>query len=306
VSNTTWSETGITWNNQPAQGNAQSLVTITNTTPRNYDWDVTSYVKQEKNAGRNLVSLAVKSAANSSAYSTFASDEATANRPQLIVTLTPPPPPPPTPAPTPIPTPVPTPFDPGPGCVFPCTPVLDNFNRANAGPPLSASWLEPCQVGTSGSFTVVNNQAVAQAPSSRSTCWNDVFNADMEVYARIVTPPLTAPIGVFLRMNDAGLGSLTGYVVYVMNTGLTLRIARFDSASSAALICPDSPVTVYPGDSLGATIIGNTITVYQKPGSGPWASIATCSDDTYSGPGTIGIDVYSSAVIEDFGGGSRP
>jgi len=107
-------------------------------------------------------------------------------------------------------------------------------------------------------------------------------------------------------MNDAGLGSLTGYAVYVMNTGTALRVVRFDSASSASLICPDIPVTFYPGDSLGAKIVGDTITVYQKPGSGPWASITTCSDATYSGPGMIGLDVYTSATVDDVGGGERP
>jgi hypothetical protein len=128
----------------------------------------------------------------------------------------------------------------------------------------------------------------------------------MEVFARIVSPPLTAPVGLLLRMNDAGLGTLTGYAVYVMNTGTVLRMARFDDAATAALICPDTPATFYPGDSLGAKIVDGTITVYQKPGTGPWQVIATCSDDTYSGPGMIGIDVYSQATLDDVGGGTRP
>jgi hypothetical protein len=88
VGNTAWTETGITWSNKPASGTtALATVTLVNnsTTARWYEWDVTAYLQQEKAAGRNVVTLALKNLANSSPYDSFSSREASANRPQLFL-----------------------------------------------------------------------------------------------------------------------------------------------------------------------------------------------------------------------------
>jgi hypothetical protein len=91
VSNTTWIESGtggITWNNKPASGStALATVTMVNnsTTQRWYEWDVTAYLQQEKAAGRNVVTLALKNLANSSPFDSFRSKEASSNRPELLV-----------------------------------------------------------------------------------------------------------------------------------------------------------------------------------------------------------------------------
>ena len=92
VSNTTWGETSINWNTRPSVGGLLSSTTITDNTARWYEFDVTSYVKNERdNLQHTLVSLAVKSLANSSPYATFSSREATLAsdiRPQLIIWTT--------------------------------------------------------------------------------------------------------------------------------------------------------------------------------------------------------------------------
>jgi PKD repeat protein len=88
VSNTSWTETGITWNNKPASGGtALATVTIVNsdTVSRWYEWDVTAYLQQEKAAGRNVVTLVLKNLANGSPFDRFNSKEAASNRPQVFV-----------------------------------------------------------------------------------------------------------------------------------------------------------------------------------------------------------------------------
>jgi PKD repeat protein len=89
VSSTTWTETGLTWNNKPASGaTALATATIVNnsTTARWYELDVTAYLQSEKAAGRNVVTLAFKNLANSTPYVSFTSKEGTAaNRPQVLV-----------------------------------------------------------------------------------------------------------------------------------------------------------------------------------------------------------------------------
>jgi Bacterial Ig domain/Carboxypeptidase regulatory-like domain/IPT/TIG domain/Beta-propeller repeat len=92
VSNLTWAESGasgITWNNKPTRGAAQSNATINTTTLSTYDLDVTTYVRNEKSAGRDLISLALHNTSSSTVFVTLNSREAVANKPQLIVTTSP-------------------------------------------------------------------------------------------------------------------------------------------------------------------------------------------------------------------------
>ena len=85
VSNTTWTETGINWNNKPARGSALGTKTLTGTT---YGWcelDVTAYVQQELNAGRRIISLAFHDSANTNQNIQANSREASTNKPVLVV-----------------------------------------------------------------------------------------------------------------------------------------------------------------------------------------------------------------------------
>lgn len=90
VSDTSWTETGLTWNNKPPSGpTALSVVTIVNnsTVDRWYELDVTAYLQAEKAAGRNLVTLVLKNLANSTPHVQLVSSEASAvaNRPHALI-----------------------------------------------------------------------------------------------------------------------------------------------------------------------------------------------------------------------------
>jgi hypothetical protein len=86
VASTTWSETGLTWNTRPARGStALATRSITGTTNRWYEWDVTSYVRAERAAGRTSVNFALIGPARTNPYATFASREAAANQPELSI-----------------------------------------------------------------------------------------------------------------------------------------------------------------------------------------------------------------------------
>jgi len=88
VSNSSWSETGINWNNRPAAAtNALATTTITSTSGRYYEWDLTTHINSEKNAGRTTISIALKNPQTSSPEVLFNAREAGSNRPQLVVTM---------------------------------------------------------------------------------------------------------------------------------------------------------------------------------------------------------------------------
>lgn len=80
-----WSETGITWSNQPSLGGVLSTQTISVGTPRNYEWDVTAFVQAEKNAGRTSAVLALKSTTVSATVVSFDAREAGSTGPRLVI-----------------------------------------------------------------------------------------------------------------------------------------------------------------------------------------------------------------------------
>ncbi len=88
VSNSSWSESGLTWNNRPAAAtNPLATTTITSTTGRYYEWDLTTYINSERTAGRTTISIALKNPQTSSPEVLFNAKEASGNRPQLVVTM---------------------------------------------------------------------------------------------------------------------------------------------------------------------------------------------------------------------------
>jgi hypothetical protein len=81
----TWSETKITWSNRPAPtGASLAQATITTAASHWYTWNLTSYLKQQKQAGHNLVTLVLEGLSISTSAAFFNSREAS-NGPQIVI-----------------------------------------------------------------------------------------------------------------------------------------------------------------------------------------------------------------------------
>ena len=88
VSSTTWAENTINWNNKPATGTtAIGKFTVTDTTARYYEVDISKYVKDQKAAGKTVIAIALKSNVFTSPLAVFNSDENASNKPQLVVNV---------------------------------------------------------------------------------------------------------------------------------------------------------------------------------------------------------------------------
>jgi uncharacterized delta-60 repeat protein len=91
VTDTTWDEFTMTWNNQPptASPDALAQITVISDSGQYYEFDLTQFIQQERAAGRNVVSLRLinqSPTGNSGAFFTSVNTkEAEANRPQLII-----------------------------------------------------------------------------------------------------------------------------------------------------------------------------------------------------------------------------
>ena len=81
-----WDETTLTWNNRPATNTAAlSTATITGTTQRTYELDLTSYIRQLKSSGAIAATIVLRGTAATDSSAGFISDEAASGGPQLIV-----------------------------------------------------------------------------------------------------------------------------------------------------------------------------------------------------------------------------
>jgi inhibitor of cysteine peptidase len=86
VSNTSWTETAITWNNKPATGTQLTTTTINSTNNAWYEWNLTAYVQSEINAGRRIITIALKGTSVTSNQVTFNSRQATSSKPEVSIT----------------------------------------------------------------------------------------------------------------------------------------------------------------------------------------------------------------------------
>ena len=85
ITNDTWTERGITWNNAPAPLTAPLSSAGIGNPSKYYEFDVTNFVKAQF-AGDKMVSLLVRDTMNQNKSLAFNSLQSTKNRPQLVIT----------------------------------------------------------------------------------------------------------------------------------------------------------------------------------------------------------------------------
>lgn len=86
VSDNSWTETGVTWANQPTLGAVQgSADHADNTVPRFLAWNATTFVRSQRTASINTISLALVNATTSQQNTYFNSREMSTNVPGLTV-----------------------------------------------------------------------------------------------------------------------------------------------------------------------------------------------------------------------------
>lgn len=82
-----WAESGLTWNNKPAFGGVPlAIARVTSDPAKWYGWDLTDYLRKQKEAGARFVTLVVKNTTRPRSAAGFNSDEAAIGKPQLVVT----------------------------------------------------------------------------------------------------------------------------------------------------------------------------------------------------------------------------
>jgi hypothetical protein len=178
----------------------------------------------------------------------------------------------------------------------PVTSVLDNFDRTNVGPPLSASWTN-IAVG----HRVYSNVCRPGGDELCSSRWNvATYGAACEVFVTCSTLPASNDffeIGLRMANDDSD-----GYKLYY-EPG-ELDIFRYDDTVYTQLGASVS-LTISAGDKLWFSASGSSLNAYRYT-SGAWgSSLAARTDATYSSAGYLGLDTLGYTVrLDDFGGGT--
>ena len=81
-----WLESTLTWNNKPAHlAPVLAFQTVVGITKIYYEWDLTSYIIDQKAAGKTVINLKLINPLNSASRIDFNSKEAVSNKPQLFI-----------------------------------------------------------------------------------------------------------------------------------------------------------------------------------------------------------------------------
>jgi hypothetical protein len=184
---------------------------------------------------------------------------------------------------------------------FPLTSIIDDFNRANEGPPMTG-WTDILN-----GLEIINNQAADSGGAGMSwSVWSTLIPAaNCEAYFTIATVGDGQDFIVFARVTGSG-GSLGGYAVNAQRTSGRIEIYRIDGWVFTTLDYVD--LAVGDGDGIGIRCLSDVIYAYHKPAAGVWAYLFSATDSTYTVPGLIGTGIDDPPLVEDaridnFGGG---
>lgn len=186
---------------------------------------------------------------------------------------------------------------------FPTTPVIDNFNRANADPPPSASW-----TGIYGAGFLIVSSAISKTANADTSgiLWSaSTFGPDSECYYTVANAGASQAAGrIYVRI-DAGV---TGGYSLTWNAFSTLISIKIVASGTETTLGAAIEQPIADGDGIGLEAVGTTLTAYHKPAAGAWTSIGSRSDATWAVGGKIGLDGYAdvgtAVIFDDFGGGT--
>lgn len=196
---------------------------------------------------------------------------------------------------------------------FPSTPLIDDFNRTNEGPPPSASWDNAVNWFGAGYDLITASNACKQNNSGGGGAfYGTIFAANQEVYYTISD---LQNIGgnsssylLHARLDSLTSGTNEFYLqvhMQAINPGkIKFEFLRPFPISQSVLVSGSLSI----GDQIGLQCIGTSITVWYKPVAGAWTQVLSFTDSRANTNGYIGVEIFDPsgkvAAIDNFSGGS--
>lgn len=186
-----------------------------------------------------------------------------------------------------------------------CTIILDDFNRANEGPPPSSSWSTPVANGDASHYVRNNGVGVSADDAQTSSYWNvTTYGPDVEACASLTDTSAFLLHGAMVRIvNPNNASTAGGYMVVANPSTSVTQVYRLDG-TTYTLLGADISTTWANGDAVCIKAVGATIEAFRKPSGGSWGSIGSRTDSTYSSAGYSGVFSYGGsgvAIGDNFG-----
>lgn len=180
--------------------------------------------------------------------------------------------------------------------VFPIVPIVDNFNRANEGPPMTG-WTAWMSTG----LKVVSNQCAPNDGLDNGGYFTSAMGGpDVEASVTIATLPANGgQTSVIARGNPTGAGfNGSWYAAYhAPDAGTdTIGIEWFDSSGAGSTILGSWSQDLAAGDILRIRCVGSSIQAWAFTG-GRWILVGQVTDTNIAGTGSnnkVGIYNYGN------------
>jgi len=174
--------------------------------------------------------------------------------------------------------------------------VLDDFNRANEGPPPSASWTTRSTAG----LIVLANQLARQAAGAyrQDAYWNVAdYGPDVEIVVDLAawTDTNGNELALQARIVNIGGGTTDAYSLNVSRgpSSTEWAFSRYDNDVGIGIGTPVVQA-VAAGDKIAFQIIGQTLFAWHKPTAGSWTLVTSVVDATYAGAGKCGVEITNN------------
>lgn len=182
---------------------------------------------------------------------------------------------------------------------FPATGILDNYNRANEGPPPSANYVTPLG---QGGLKVLSNACGTDVPvNSGMAMWSQLFNADQEVHIRVKNLVVSQSFIIVVRNQSATEWIESYWAEFTNGTPATVSVFKFaDSVTTVLVNAAALGANLIIGMQLGLRIVSSVLTVWR--GS---SQVVSVPDFSITGSGRIAVKVSHDGMdFDDLGGGS--
>lgn len=183
-----------------------------------------------------------------------------------------------------------------PAIAGPTTSVLDDFNRADQGPPPSSNWTT---LG-GGDLVVASNELAAGDAGACTYYWNAAsFGPNFEAFITL-TDTGSASFNVWL-MNTT---TYNGYGMAFNLNDDNARIVLVNTAVQSNLTSVSHVAAI--GNTYWIHKYGTTLTLFYKTSGGSWTELTSTTDATYSDSGCyLVVTIFNiGSQLDDFGGGA--
>jgi len=183
--------------------------------------------------------------------------------------------------------------------------ILDNFARANQGPPPSASWTSSPDPSVGGGLVVETNRVKGTTASTNNQAWWNAqqFGPDSRVFVEDVQHHSQS--WLWLRLTNPGTATHSAYQAQIGNpTSLNYQIVKVVNGVSTNIVPWTAGITITHGDSWEFKAIGTTLTLSRRaPGGSTWSTVWTGTDTSLTGAGFLALTIRNAvSTVDTFGG----